>query len=285
MSHSLRGLILALLCFAVTACTEELTEQDHLDRVKSHQAKGELNAAVIELKNALQKNPKNPESRLWLGELSLQRGDVVSAEKELKRAQKLGVEQARWQIPLAQALLVQQKFPEVIVILDPSLEASGEQRVTAQALLASAHLGSNDIAKARAIYQALLKTDKHNARVLTGMANVEASAGKVAAAEDYLSQALTVEPDHIGARFLMGALRNQQRQFVESMEHFSHALKKLPQDRLTGQVITARAGLAESLLGQNKTDRGARAYRRLTGRRARSSNSQLSQGLRRLPIG
>ena len=245
-------LSLLLLLGITAACTEELSEQDHLDRVKVHEEKGEINAAIIELKNALQKNPKNPQSRFHLGELSLQKGDLVSAEKELFRAKKLGVPQNKLQILLGRALLGQGKFSDAIEQIDPSLESDHAQRITAQLLQGDAYFGLEEFVKARAIFSVLMKTEKHDARVIVGMARAELVSGNAPATEDYLSHALAIEPDNIGALFILGSLKNQQKKFVEGEQQFTRALKKLPKDHLTTQVITARAGVTEALLGQGK---------------------------------
>jgi putative PEP-CTERM system TPR-repeat lipoprotein len=53
---------------------------------KDYAAKGDYNAATIQLKNALQQAPNNAVARRLLGEALLEVGDPASAEKELRRA-------------------------------------------------------------------------------------------------------------------------------------------------------------------------------------------------------
>ncbi len=237
----------------LTACAAQLSEQDLLAKSLEHEAKGEINAAIIEIKNALQKNPENGESRLHLGELSLRIGDLVSAEKELQRAKNLGIPHSRIQIPLGRALLGQRNFTGVIKEVDPAQAQSTQDRQAGQLMRGEAFLGLKDIAGARNIFRTLLASDRHNTAALTGMAQVELASGNTSRAEAYLSRALTLNPDSTGALIISGAIKNQQQKFIESERYFSHALKKLPSDRLTGQIIVAHAGIAEALLGQEKT--------------------------------
>ena len=91
-----------------------ITSQEFVERADLHRQKGDLRAAIIELKNALQKNRNNAAARVMLGRVYVDAGDGVSAEKELLRAEKLGVPRtdlARW---LGEAWLLQRKFQKVI---------------------------------------------------------------------------------------------------------------------------------------------------------------------------
>src|SRR4029079_6040730 len=53
---------------------------------KEYLAKNDRNAAVIQLKNALQKNPDLAEARFLLGKALLENGDVAGADKALDNA-------------------------------------------------------------------------------------------------------------------------------------------------------------------------------------------------------
>ena len=60
--------MIALL--ATTACNRigNLTPEQHIQKAKEFQTKGDLRASIIELKNALQKKPDNAEARFLLGQ-------------------------------------------------------------------------------------------------------------------------------------------------------------------------------------------------------------------------
>jgi cellulose synthase operon protein C len=59
--------------------------EQHVQRAQNLIDKGEHNAALIELRNALQSQPEMPAARLLLAEVMLWHGDSVGAERELKR--------------------------------------------------------------------------------------------------------------------------------------------------------------------------------------------------------
>ena len=59
------ALLLVAISFMLSGCGETLTDAEYLARAKEYQDKGEVNASVIELKNALKANPDNIEAR-WL---------------------------------------------------------------------------------------------------------------------------------------------------------------------------------------------------------------------------
>jgi Tfp pilus assembly protein PilF len=54
--------------------TANLTEQEHIQRAKDYEDKGNLNGSIVELKNAVQKNPDSPQARLLLGQVYLRSG-------------------------------------------------------------------------------------------------------------------------------------------------------------------------------------------------------------------
>jgi hypothetical protein len=47
----------------LAGCGDRTTDVEHVQRAREHQAKQELPASIIELKNALQKNPENSDAR------------------------------------------------------------------------------------------------------------------------------------------------------------------------------------------------------------------------------
>ena len=82
--------ILAAACVAIMALTlggcGGDSEADLIASAKSSIEKKDVKAATIQLKNAIQKNPKSAESRFLLGKVLLEGGDPVAAAVELRKA-------------------------------------------------------------------------------------------------------------------------------------------------------------------------------------------------------
>ena len=79
-----------LLTAGMAACNGEVDDQSLVESAKVYIEKNQLREATLELKNALQANPKNAEARYLLGELNIIFGDMASAAKEYRKAQEAG---------------------------------------------------------------------------------------------------------------------------------------------------------------------------------------------------
>ena len=97
---SLSTLLLALV---LAACSEK--PEAMIISAKDYLAKNDRNAAVIQIKNALQADPQMPEARFLLGTTLLDGGDPVGAELELRKAYDLKYPQDLVVPPLARTLL------------------------------------------------------------------------------------------------------------------------------------------------------------------------------------
>ena len=75
-SKTMSGGLLILAMLAAAACdqTKRYTDQEYVQKAKAFQDEGKPESALIELKNALKTNPKNPEARLRLAEIYVSRG-------------------------------------------------------------------------------------------------------------------------------------------------------------------------------------------------------------------
>lgn len=83
-----RAAAVAAVAILLTACSE--SPEQMVASARDYLAKNELNAASIQLKNALQQDGKLAEARFLLGAINLRQGNVAGAEKELRRAAELG---------------------------------------------------------------------------------------------------------------------------------------------------------------------------------------------------
>jgi len=71
-----KGTVATALIFAVllTGCSKTQTPESSLASAKEYIAKNDRNAAVVQLRNALQKNPNLGEARFLLGKSLLETG-------------------------------------------------------------------------------------------------------------------------------------------------------------------------------------------------------------------
>src|SRR5664279_6063372 len=98
--------IAGLLAMTLAGCGKE-TPQALIDSAKAFSAKGDYNAATIQLRTVLQKQPDNAEARFLLGQALNEEMDYVTAEKELRKALEHGYTGDGVYPALAQALLGQ----------------------------------------------------------------------------------------------------------------------------------------------------------------------------------
>lgn len=158
--HALTPLLLGLMV-ALSACSGGSAES-MLKSAKEHISKNESSAAVIQLKNALQKQPSSPEARYLLGKLLLETGDAVGAEVELIKAQDLGYSAEEIAPHLAKSLLVQGKLEPLIsrFVKSKLVNSAANAELKATVALAFAQLGKGD--EARSALQEAFAADSNN---------------------------------------------------------------------------------------------------------------------------
>src|SRR5687768_2369317 len=115
----------ALIGVGMTGCAKSEDPQTLISDARRYDEKGDHKAAIIQLKNALQKNPDDPEARYLLGAIYNKTGDFQSAEKELRKALSLGMSAAKVLPDLGQTLL---KLGEFQRALDETKDLSDSKK-------------------------------------------------------------------------------------------------------------------------------------------------------------
>jgi len=165
---------------AATAGSE--VSRSYYDKAREHIDKGDLRAAVIELKNALQNDPQNADARLLLGETYLQLGDGAAAEKELRAAERHGIEPEKTIIPLGRALLLRGRFAKVLEALGRA-DHGPAMALEVGLQSAEAHMGLGQDEAARDGYLRIVETYPEDPRAYLGLAHLELGARAYGAAE------------------------------------------------------------------------------------------------------
>ena len=85
MNPSTRLLLLWIAIVLAAAACGSNDSASLIASAKDYIAKRDYNASIIQLKNALQKEPENAEARYLLGLASLEKGDLVRIIKQQKK--------------------------------------------------------------------------------------------------------------------------------------------------------------------------------------------------------
>jgi putative PEP-CTERM system TPR-repeat lipoprotein len=133
------ALFLIVSTIILAACDQYSNSRSAPDRSQGSLAQAQqyvndrdYDAALVVVKNLVAAEPDDAQLRWLLGQIYLEIEDGASAEKELRRAQSLGTEQDSFLPALARALLLQNKFDEVL-----ALELGSLQSVESSAELAA----------------------------------------------------------------------------------------------------------------------------------------------------
>ena len=175
---------------------KSVSEAEHLERAKADQAQGKYQAQMIEIKNLLQKNPNHPEAHFLLGETYANLGYGIDAEKELRRAQELGIDAERIKVPLGKSLLDQKEYKRVLNEIRPVIASTPATVAGIKTLYAQANLGLKEFEKGCELFREAKQTDSTYVPAYWGIAQCSLGFGKPIEAEEELDAALKI--DQIG---------------------------------------------------------------------------------------
>lgn len=209
------AVVLPLTSFLV-GCSGESAEQ-FLANAKKDLAGNERSAAVVQLKNALQKNPALGEARLLLGETLLSLGDARGAEIELRKARDAGQPSDKVVPALARALLAQNKFNQV-------LQEFGQVSLDPKGAMAD---------------------------LLASLATAFAANGRVESAMDSISASIAADPSNLRSQLVHVRLVAQQNGEEPALRALEAVVSQSPTSaeawQLRGEILSA-AGKSDAAI-------------------------------------
>ncbi|MCB1845052.1 MAG: tetratricopeptide repeat protein [Halioglobus sp.] len=219
---------LVFAAFLLLACSEELTDEEYVIRAEAALKSGDLNATAIELKNALRSNPTNARARLLLGQTYYTLGDGPSSEKELRRAQEMGIDVREVHIPLARAVLMAGEHEKLLEEFPVESSLPIEEQATLLALHGLAHLYLADLLSARAAFDQSLQINPKEVDALLGQAYVDKGLGDYASAREWLGKAMALDDKRAEGWSLMGELEVMAGEREAAVEAFGKAIEYAP---------------------------------------------------------
>ena len=211
---------------------------------------GELNAAVIDLKDVLGREPSNRAARFLLGRIYAEGGNPQGAIKELTRARELGESAPALALALTRAQLLAGKFDEAATEIAINGDTSRPEWLVLRGML---DLGQQRLDDARATFNAALELEPGNEQARRGLMQVELAGGNAAMARREVETLLEKAEADAGLWIIKGELDLYDERAGQARESFAQALALEPTNPL------ALMGKARALLQLGETDEATNA--------------------------
>lgn len=201
-----------------------------LASAKEHLGKNDRNAAIIQLRSALQTNPDLAEARFLLGQSLLETGDLLGAEKELRRAVELAYPPDKVVPVLVRALVARGEPKKALEEFGTAVLTSPEARAELQTSLGRARLATGSVKEAGRDFAAALAARPGYPPAMIGEARVKAGAGDLPGALALVEGALAKDPALTEGWELKGDIAGAQQQRDEAIAAFRKAVEIRPND-------------------------------------------------------
>ena len=229
-----------LLTGGLTSCSRGDSPEQLVAEAAKYQQQGDRKAAVIQLKNALQKKPDDAEARFLLGSIYNETGETLSAEKELRRAAELGMSKAKTAPQLAKAMMAQGQYQKA---LDELAVAGPLQDANAEVTRGDAYSALNKPAEAKAAYEQALKISPDAPLALVGLAKIAYFNKDVAGATGMIDRAIAKNPQNTEALVARAELLRAQDKNDEALAAYDTALKIRP-DHVQNHIAKANLDIS-----------------------------------------
>ena len=247
---------IAALCGALAACSGNNPDA-MLASAKDYLAKNDTKSAVIQLKNALEKNPDLGEARYLLGRTLLASGDVPAAEKELRRARDLKYPADQVDPALASAWTKLGRYQQVVDEMAQAKAATPAGTAELKTALGQAELGIGKPDLAKAAFAEAHAADAGYAPAYLGDAVLAARDGDYAAAMAATDKALASAPDLADALQLKADILLSQGRIDEAITAYRAVLAR------NQDYLPSHWALVGLLVRENKTAEADKALEAL----------------------
>jgi len=250
-----------VLAAAMSACSQPLSEQELLNRAQAAFAQGDVRAAIIDTKTALQQQPDNPSARQLLGELYAFQQNPVAAADEFERALQSSTD-SELLVLYARSLVAAGRGEQLLELDAEQVFAAVSQHPQYMTALALAQLSSGDIPLAAQTLVSALQTGADDPYVATTYAfYLLLHEGGPQEAHTFLLDTVAQHPEYTEAWSLLADIQQIRGEYAAAETSYAKVVELNPYrltDRLNlimmhieqGQLDSARARL-KPLLANN----------------------------------
>jgi len=186
-------ILIAAVAMGMSACNPMVSS---VEKARALFEKNDLAAARIEAVTALQKDENDAEAHRLLGAILSAQGDLVTAERTLRRALALGMERSQVDPLLARLLVHTGQFKAVLTEFTPMPAYRGEALGVVHAARGKALLAQRDLDQAQAAFEAALEAFPGLPDALIGQAQLSYMRSDPQAALRLVDHVLNRHPRH-----------------------------------------------------------------------------------------
>ncbi len=208
---------------------------------------GENDAAIIELKNAIQQRPDYLVAHIMLAKVQLQNKNLIATEVALSQADKFGADPMLLVLTRAQLYLYQLKYEQLLKEIIPA-KFKKNQQADLHLFRGHAFLQLNQLAYALNEYNAAAEKAPDRVEPLIGRATVRLRLGDKDGAIAAAEKVTKMQPDSTGSWYLKAITNHFQGRLQEALIGYTRTLEKEPEHQ------DARLARASVLMDLNRDD-------------------------------
>ena len=229
------SILLAML--ALSACSDPRAEvEKHLKNGEAYLKGGKPQEAVVELRNAIQLDPRSGKARYQLAEAYAASGNLGGALQEYVRAADLLPADDDAQIKAATYLIVAGRFEDAKTRIQPVV-ARSPASVDAQIVLGNALAGLKDLDGAVKEIQEAISLEPTRAQSYTNLAVMKLAQGLRDEAKAAFEKAVAVDPKSATARLALANFQWGTGDLAGAEESLKRALEIDPKQALANQAL------------------------------------------------
>ncbi len=239
----LLGLLSTIAPARVSLADENIQTSRFYEEAVVQFRNNENKAAIINLKNALQQNPKYLAAHILLGQAYLREKDLALAEHEITVAEQLGADKSLLVLSRAQLYLYEIKYSLLLQEINPS-QYSNSLQPTLHLYRGHAHFQLNQLNEALKEYETAAQLNPRQAAPILGKANVLLRQGNMEGATLAANQAGQLEPQNAETWYIQASIKHAQGDTQQAIKNYDKAIEIMP-DHLDARL--ARAGVLMDL--------------------------------------
>lgn len=225
-----RHLLAAATSLLIAACGQHVQTYDELLAAAAQAtAQGAHAMALMELKAAVDMQPRNADGRVLLARSLLANGQANDAEKQLRRAFQLGANRQQILPLLCQTLFEQKSFQQLIEETELAA-ASGTLDAASQVYRGRALLMQGSADQAEQLFKQAQTTPASKGSASIGLAQVELLRGNVDSALKHINDVLAQHPDNAEAWSVRADVYTMLQQSDEAINSYKNLLKYNPKE-------------------------------------------------------